>query len=149
MTSFWRTWMTVWCWAVLGFGLLLAAACVEATSGPARLLFAALHGPELDLDAQMRFTLGVLGAVSIGWSVTFMAALRAANLLAGDAARPVWRLVALSVVSWFAVDTPLSIATGYDLNAVPNLVFLAAFLLPLVRSGVLGGSLPAPRAVTP
>ena len=138
MTGFWRTWMTAWCWAVAGFGLVLTGAATEATSGPIRLLFAALHGPEpLDLSAQMRFSEAVLGAVTLGWSVTLMAAIHAANLL-GDRGRPIWRAIIASVVGWWAIDSALSIATGYPLNALPNTIFLAAFLLPIMRSGVLG-----------
>jgi hypothetical protein len=138
MTGFWRTWMTGWCWAVAVFGLVLAGAAFEATSGPVRLLFAVLHGPEpLDLSAQMRFSEAVLGAVTLGWSVTLMAAIHAANLL-GDRGRPVWGMIVVSVVGWWVVDSALSIVTGYSLNALSNTVFLAAFLLPILRSGVLG-----------
>jgi hypothetical protein len=137
MTGFWRTWMTAWCWAVAGFGLVLTGAAFEATSGPVRLLFAVLHGPEsLDLSAQMRFSEAVLGAVTLGWSVTLMAAIHAANLL-GERGRPIWGMIAASVVGWWAIDGALSVATGYPLNALPNTVFLAAFLLPILRSGVL------------
>ena len=138
MTGFWRTWMTAWCWAVAAFGLALTGAAFEATSGPTRLLFAVLNGPEpLDLNAPLRFSEAVLGAVTLGWSVTLMAAIQAANLL-GDRGRPVWGLVTASVVGWWAIDSALSIATGYGLNALPNTVFLAAFLLPILRSRVLG-----------
>jgi hypothetical protein len=139
MTTFWRNWLTVWCWAVAAFGALLAAGALEATSAPISLVFGLLRGPApLDLDAQARFSLGILGAVTLGWSVTLMAAIQAAMLL-GERGRPVWVLVASSVLVWFAVDTPLSIATGYGLNALPNTVFLATFLLPLLRTGVLAG----------
>ena len=138
MAGFWRTWMTAWCWAVAAFGLVLTGAAFEATSGPTRLLFAVLNGSEpLHLNAQMRFSEAVLGAVTLGWSVTLMAAIQAANLL-GDRGRPVWRLVTASMVGWWVIDSVLSIATGYGLNAIPNTVFLAAFLLPILRSGVLG-----------
>lgn len=149
MTGFWRTWMTAWCWAVAAFGLVLAGAAFEATSGPTRLLFAVLNGPEpLDLSAQMRFSEAVLGAVTLGWSVTLMAAIQAANLL-GDRGRPVWGLIVASVVVWWVIDSALSMATGYGLNAVPNTVFLAALLLPILRSGVLGAGAGAGHRLAP
>jgi len=120
-----------------GRGGVLAGAGLEATSFPARLFFQLLNGPtELNLDAQMRFSLAVLGAVTMGWSVTLWAAIRAANQL-GERGRPIWALVTASALTWFVIDTPLSIATGYGLNAIPNVVFLATFLLPVIRSGVL------------
>ena len=137
MSSFWRNWLTVWCWAVGVFGVVLVAGGIEATSGPARLIFAALNGPEpLDLNAQMRFSLAVMGAVTIGWSVTLAGLIQAATLL-GERARPIWRMLVAGVVIWFAIDTPMSVATGYAMNAVPNLFLLVTFLLPIIRSGVL------------
>lgn len=149
MTGFWRTWMTVWCWAVAGLGVMLMGAAFEATSGPTRLLFAVLHGPEpLDLSAQMRFSEAVLGAVTLGWGLTLMAAMGAANLL-GERGAPVWRAITLSVAVWWGVDCALSMATGYGMNAVPNTVFLAAFLLPILCSGVLGGDAGAARRLAP
>ena len=54
-----------------------------------------------------------------------------------DQAWPVWILVTSSVAVWYAIDTALSLATGFGLNAIPNTIFLAAFLLPIVCSGVL------------
>ena len=54
MTGFWRTWMTAWCWAVAGLGVMLMGAAFEATSGPVRLLFVVLGGPEpLDFRAPL------------------------------------------------------------------------------------------------
>jgi hypothetical protein len=130
--------MTAWCWAVAGLGVLLMGAAFEATSGPVRLLFAVLHGPvPLDLSVQTRFSEAVLGAVTLGWGVTLMAAMQGANLL-GERGAPVWRMITLSFVVWWAVDCALSMATGYAMNVAPNTIFLASFLAPILRSGVLG-----------
>ena len=149
MTGFWRTWMTVWCWAVVWLGIALMGAAFEATSGPTRLLFAVLGGPEpLDLSAQMRFSEAVLGAVTLGWGLTLMAAMGAANLL-GERGGPVWRAITLSVAVWWVVDCALSMATGYGLNVVPNTLFFAAFLAPILRSGVLGGGARAGHRLAP
>lgn len=49
----------------------------------------------------------------------------------------IWRLIAASMVFWFAVDSTLSIATGFALNAAMNTGFLLAFVVPLAVSGVL------------
>ncbi len=137
MSGFWRNWLILWCGAAGVFGAVLAGGGFALTSGPVRGFFALLNGPQaLLLDSQTRFTLGVLGAVSIGWSVTMLATIDAAIRL-GPQGRPVWVLATCGVVSWFVVDTPISIATGYGFNAIPNAVFLATFLLAVVRGGAL------------
>jgi hypothetical protein len=137
MSRFWRNWLMAWCWSVALFGVVLAAAAFEATSGPCRLLFHLLNrSSPLELGDQMRFALAVMGAVTIGWSFTLMAAIQAAHLL-GERGGAVWRLTTLGVVTWFVVDSSLSVATGYGLNAVPNTILLLAFLAPVIRGGVL------------
>jgi hypothetical protein len=137
MSGFWRNWMMAWCGAVALFGLMLMGGAFDATSAPTRIFFGIIGGGrELNLDDQMRFSMAVLGAVTLGWSVTMLGAIQAAILLA-ERGGPAWRMVAAGVVAWFVTDTPLSIATGYGVNAIPNVIFLAAFLLPLFASGVL------------
>jgi hypothetical protein len=146
MSCFWRNWISGWCWAVALFGAALAAGAFEATSAPARLFFGVLNGSAaLDLHAHMQFSLAVLGAVTIGWSLTLYAAVQAANLL-DDQGRPIWRLVTASLVVWYVIDTALSFATGFALNAIPNTVFLAVFLFPIVYSGVLAAPAPSLRS---
>lgn len=137
MSRFWRTWTIGWCWAVGFFGVILAASAFDATSGPTRLLLGLLNDRvTFDPDAHTRFSLAVLGAVTIGWSLTLLAAIQAAHQL-GDQARPIWVLVTSSVVVWYVIDTALSLATGFGLNAIPNTIFLAMFLLPIICGGVL------------
>lgn len=137
MSRFWRTWMVGWCCAVGFFGLVLAASAFDATSGPTRILFGLLDDRVVfDPGPHLRFSLAVLGAVTVGWSLTLLAAVQAANQL-GDQARSVWVLVTGSLVVWYVIDTALSLATGFGLNVIPNTIFLAVFLLPIIRSGVL------------
>jgi len=137
MSRFWRTWTMGWCWAVGVFGVILAAGPFEATSGPTRLLFGLLNGRvAFNPDAHTQFSLAVLGAVTVGWSMTLLAAVQAAHQL-GDQARGVWALVTSSLVVWYVIDTTLSLATGFGLNAIPNTIFLAVFLSPIICSGVL------------
>jgi hypothetical protein len=101
-------------------------------------VFDLLNGPcDFNLDPAMRFSLGVLGAVSIGWSLTLLAAAKAANQLERKVAKPIWMLVTGSVLTWYVIDSFLSVATGFGLNTIPNTVLMAGFLLPVIRSGVL------------
>lgn len=138
MSIFWGKWLTVWCLSVGLFGLILLGAGAEATSGPTRLVFQILAGPgDLNLDAHMRFALSLLGAVSIGWSLTFFAAFKAASQLEKSAAVPVWFLIAASGVCWFVIDSCLSVYTGFWRNTIPNTAYIVTFLLPIIRSGAL------------
>lgn len=137
MTGVWRVWMAVWRLSVAGFGAVLAGAAFEATSGPARMVFD-LVGEALpqDMSSPLRFSIALMGAVTLGWWLTLEAVFRAMDLL-GDRAAPVWRGVTLSVVGWYVIDGVLSAATGYPLNNIPNTVLLAGYLIPVLATGVM------------
>jgi hypothetical protein len=132
------TWMTGWCGAVGLFGIILAGAGFELTSEPVRILLDFLNGSgELDLNPTMRFSLAILGAVTIGWSLTLMAVIQIANQLEKRVSKSIWTGMTASIAIWYVVDSILSIATGFWLNAVSNTIFSATFLIPVIRSGVL------------
>ncbi|MDO8900247.1 MAG: hypothetical protein Q7V15_02730 [Phenylobacterium sp.] len=137
MTGFWRVWMAVWRLSVASFGLVLAAGAFEATSGPVRMIFD-LVGEALpeEVSSPLRFSIALMGAVTLGWWLTLEAAFRAVDLL-GDRAAPVWRGLTLSVVGWYLIDGALSAATGFGLNIIPNTVLLAGYLVPVLATGVM------------
>jgi hypothetical protein len=138
MPAFWQNWIKGWCGTAALFGIVLAGGAFEATSGPVRIVFDLLNGPgDFDLDPPMRFSLGVLGAVSIGWSLTLLTTANAANQLDRKLAKPIWIQVIGSVLAWYLIDSLLSVATGFGLNVIPNTILLAGFLFPVIRSGVL------------
>ena len=140
LSEFWMTWMTGYCVAVALFGIVLAGGAFDVTSGPVRIIFNLMNGPgEFDLVPAMRFSLGVLGAVSLGWSVTLYAAVQAANQLGRPSGRSIWIMITASVVCWYLIDSTLSIATGFWMNAIPNTILMAAFLVPVVHCRVLRG----------
>lgn len=131
-------WMTGWCAAVGLFGMILAGSGFEVTSGPVRILFDVLNGPgELDLNPYVRVSLALLGAVTMGWSLTLMAVIQVANQLEKQVSKRIWIGITASIVIWYVIDSILSIATGFWLNAVSNTIFSATFLIPVIRSGVL------------
>lgn len=137
MSAFWRGWLVVWCLGVVAFGLVLAGGAFEATSGPVLFVLENLRGPgEVVLDPAMRFSLAVMGCVSLGWAATMLAMMLAAFRL-DDRATPIWTGVTIGVLVWFVTDSALSVATGFGLNVIPNLVLLATYLVPVLATGRL------------
>ena len=133
-------WMTGWCGAIGLCGIILVGSVFEATSSPVRMLFDVLHPAEkLDLNSDMRFSLAILGAVTIGWSLTLLTVIQVANQLEKSANRSIWLGLTATILIWYAIDSILSIVTGFWLNAVSNTIFSATFLIPVIRSGVLRG----------
>lgn len=128
MTTFWRNWLLLWCMAVILFGIVLSAAAFEASSGAARAAFALIDRPLPQTpDSLHRFLLALIGAVTIGWGLTLLAAIRAAAV----PSRPLWAGLTAAVLVWYVIDSLLSVATGFPLNAVSNSILVAGFLLPV------------------
>ncbi len=138
MSAFWRGWLNVWCWLVIVFGLVLAGGGLDATDGAAEMLFGVIgNGAAFEWMPHLRFSVALMGAVTMGWGLTFLATFLAAHRL-GDQAAPVWRLATLGVLVWFAIDSALSVATGFWLNAVSNTGLLVGYLVPLLATGAMG-----------
>jgi len=137
MTGLWRQWIWVWCAVTIALGLALAGAAVPATDTGARFYYGLISGLDFGhsyFEAPgMRFTCSVLGAVLVGWGVTIIGYIRASDTVGSQA----WRMISLAMAIWFLVDSALSIATGFPLNAAANTVFLVTYLVPVLASGVL------------
>ncbi len=80
-----------------------------------------------------------MGAVTIGWGLTFRVAFKALNLPDPAQAAPLWRKLTLFALIWYVVDSYISIATGFWLNAVSNTILMALYLIPLFKSGAMRG----------
>ena len=137
MTGFWKTWMQAWCWFTALFGAVLAAMAFPATQAPGDLFFRLVSGFTLSADyldgEGLRFAIAVLGAVMIGWGLVMYGAVRVA-----DRAGPViWQWMTWAMVVWFVVDSALSVATGFPINAVTNAIFAAGYFVPVLATGVL------------
>jgi hypothetical protein len=137
MARTWSIWLSVWCWGVLAFGALLMTAAAPGMDGLARRLFV-LFADNPDNAAMfghpaVRFGLGLQGALTIGWGMTMLAAFQAAK-----ASGPwLWRALTWAVVTWWFLDSAISVMTGFWINAVSNTVLLIAFVIPIAASGVL------------
>jgi len=143
VTSFWRNWFLVWCLSIGLFGAVLAGGAFEATSGPVTMVLALLRGPEQpEFDPTLRFSLAVMGAVSIGWAVTLHFIVRAA-IAQGSTARPLWDAISAGMTSWLLIDSALSVATGFELNVLPKVLLAGMYVVGLVGSGALKAGRPA------
>lgn len=132
--QFWRRWLM----AVTGGVMVYSAALILLPTVMQRLfdtLFFA--SPDLatqfgaEANAYIRFVYGVLGAVIIGWMVTFM------SLLIGAFQHPqrsTWRTLTLSIAVWFVVDSGFSVAIGIVPHAIFNIGFLILFAIPLAAT---------------
>lgn len=143
MQGFWKTWMIVWCWATLAIGAMFAIGAAPALDGGARLFYDTIYWPIDGVSPygdQLRLTASLLGAVMIGWAICIFGIVDAAAV----AGAPAWRMLTLSVVVWYVVDSAASLALGAPLNALSNTGFLVTFLAPIAGSGVLRFDAAAP-----
>lgn len=116
---------------VIGFGLVIALAAIPAANGPTAflidLVFWPIDGnPALAAPAP-RLLCAIAGGVLTGWGVLLW--LITTRMLVQEPAL-VRTLVYTSVGVWFVVDSAASIASGAPINAVLNIGFLVAFIVP-------------------
>ena len=138
MDKMWQNWFSAWAIGVVLFGVLLAGGAFAATDGLLRTLLALFGNPLPEvMDAHHRFGFGLMGAVSIGWGLTFWVLFKALAVIDTTHAGSIWRKLTWAVIVWYVVDGYISIATGFWMNAVSNTVLLALYLIPLFKSGVL------------
>lgn len=137
MTAFWKTWITLWCWGIIVFGAVLAAGGLPATDVVVRILYGLLSSGPLPADfldtPGLRFSVALMGAVTMGWGFTILFLLPAIHAVGASA----WRGLTAAMVIWFVIDGLLSAATGFALNNLPNTALAIAYLVPLLASGVL------------
>lgn len=118
----------------LGTGLALALAAIPALNLPVRLLTDLMiwpvDGAETLLLRETRLAFAIGGGLMAGWGLMIWQ-------LAGEplerAPQAVRAIIRTSMLTWFVVDSSGSVAAGAALNVLPNLLFLALFLLPLRR----------------
>ena len=137
MTGLWKTWMTLWCWGIILFGVGFTLAAFPATGGFTEFFYGIISnfksGPDVLGDNDMRFTNSLIGAITIGWGLTIIGLVKSADTVGA----PAWRALTLATSVWYVVDGIVSIATGYPLNALSNTFLYATYLIPVLASGVL------------
>lgn len=126
-------WLKAGSLMTIGFGLLIAAAAIPALNPPVAvltdLIFLPLDGAPVVGAPGERLLSAIAGGVMAGWGA--MMYLVATELLPKDPALS-RRLILVSIVTWFAIDSSMSVAAGAALNVVGNLSFLLIFVLPVL-----------------
>jgi hypothetical protein len=140
MSKFWQNWLSIWAAGVMIFGLVLAGGAFEATDGLLRALLTLFGNPLPEvMDAHHRFGFGLMGAVSLGWGLTFFGAFKALHALDAKTAAPIWRFMNIGIFAWFVIDSYISVATGFWMNAVSNILLMITYYIPVLKSGVMRG----------
>lgn len=138
MNVFWQKWLNAWALLVTVFGLVLAGGAFATTDGLTAALFALFGNPlPVDIDAHHRFAIGLMGAVTMGWGLTYWTAFKALFALEPATAAPIWRSLLFAGMVWFVIDSTISIATGFWMNAVSNTFLIIMLMIPLFKSSVL------------
>ena len=125
----WVVWLEVVIVLVMAYSLVLVGA-----GGFALSLFDTLgFGPDAATsDAfrdYLRLPFAVLGAVMFGWMALLLTVVRG-PLRRGEPWA--WRGVALSLTSWFVIDTGISLVLGFPTHALFNVAFAVALAVPMI-----------------
>jgi hypothetical protein len=138
MEKTWQNWFSAWAIGVFFFGLVLAGGAFDATDGLTNALFTLFGNPvPSEPGEHYRFSVGLMGAVTMGWGLTFWVAFKALSLIDAATAAPLWRKLTLFTLVWYVVDSYISVATGFWMNAVSNTIVMTLYFIPLFKSGVM------------
>lgn len=125
-------WLKTGASVTIGFGVLIAAAATPALQAPTGFLldvvFLPLDGAPSTGGQAARLLSAISGGVLVGWGL--MMWLLATSLYAREPAI-CRKIILTSIVSWFLVDSSMSIAAGAILNAFFNIGFLLVFAVPV------------------
>jgi hypothetical protein len=126
-------WLQVACAIAVATGLVSAVASFPATDGLWLFLFDLLKWPidgnPSQFDLTTRAVNAVLGGVMVGWGTLIFLLVR--NFLNNDFAL-VRKLILVSIVSWFVIDSTGSFLAELPGNVLLNVSFLCLFLPPLL-----------------
>jgi hypothetical protein len=137
MTGLWKTWIDIWGWAMVGAGVLFALAAFPQTDFLARFFYETVDWPSTKTivfdPIDYRLSVGLVGALTIGWAIMMVGMIRLGHIYG----RPVWQVLTTGFVTWWVIDSAMSVMLGFPFNAVSNTVLLVAYLIPIMASGVL------------
>jgi hypothetical protein len=128
---FWVRWLTAAASGILliGLGMVVAPELTRQVFGVLlygdRLRVAAFDAAALSYISLLH---GVLGAVMFGWATALLLVIRGPYQ---RGSREGWNIVAFAVLTWFIVDTAMSLWLGFWQNALLNGALALLFAVPL------------------
>lgn len=130
--QFWIKWLKCASAIVIGFGFIIAAASHPAFGGPtiffADLLIWPFDGDPGQLDQVTRLLSAISGGIMVGWGALLWMTITQVMPRMPEVGR---RMIMVSIITWFVVDSTGSVMSGVPLNVGGNLLFLIAFVIPL------------------
>ena len=131
MPSFWIKWLLVASVGVILFGLVLVTVPAMTRQGFSLLVYSSSARLDAFGTEQVRYISlahAVIGGVMVGWGAALLLITRE---LFAKGNRLGWKLLVVSLGSWFIPDTTYSLLSGYWQNAALNVIFLTLFAIPL------------------
>jgi hypothetical protein len=130
--------LRLWSAAVALFGLALCGGAFAGTDAFVAAIYRLVGAGDMAFTPELRFSIGLMGAVSLGWGLSLYAVAASSGDVPGARAPALWRRIARATAAWFVIDSFISVATGFGLNAVSNLFIFGAMLAILWSGGAWG-----------
>lgn len=136
MSNFWKSWLDIRCLAVIAFGGILAASSIPGFETGTRIFITLINPVDVPVFNDIeRFAFGLIGAITIGWGITFFYFFRAAH--ASNIGNKMYRQAFVVMIIWNCIDGYISHRTGFTLNIAINLLLSLGMVVPLYMSGKL------------
>lgn len=130
-SPFWWRWLIVATVFIIVTGLSMVIIPVPVSRMFGTILSTPVETFGETANAYLLLFQGVLGGTMAGWGMAFLL------ILIGSfrrGSKEGWTTIAVSLATWFVLDSFFSLWTGFWMNAVLNAVFLILFIIPLAAT---------------
>ncbi|MDA8776706.1 hypothetical protein N9Y79_00580 [Alphaproteobacteria bacterium] len=136
MSNFWKIWLDIWSLAVIIFGGVLVSASITGFESGTKTFITLINPIDMPVFNEIeRFAFGLIGAITMGWGVTFFYFFRAAH--ASNIGNKMYRQAFVVMIIWNLIDGYVSYRSGFALNIASNLLLSLGMVIPLYMSGKL------------
>jgi len=130
--------LKLFAWVVILFGAVLCLAGFTLTLAPVDLLYKVFHPGEGHAvwGDHLRFSTGLMGAVTLSWGLTLLALAKHTAIMNAASVKALWGSVTAGMIIWLVIDSVISIANGFWVNAISNAVIAVIYFWAIGKSGV-------------